>query len=102
MRIEPAAALLLVASLLTGPAAHAQNQAPKPPAPAPSPAPAPAKAPKKVAPKAVPPKPALAPPPAPPAPPAKKAEDEAIIEQLELFMLMEMMKDYEILRETER
>jgi hypothetical protein len=41
---------------------------------------------------------------APPAPrkPAPSPEDEAIIEQLELFMLMEMLKDYDLLRETER
>jgi hypothetical protein len=97
MRIEKTA-LLLVAILLAGSPAYAQQPPPAPPAPASRPAPAKA-APKKIAPKPAPPKPAPAP---QPAPPTKKAEDEAIIDQLELFMLMEMMKDYEILRETER
>ena len=47
----------------------------------------------------------LLPEPKPPPPakkPTPKPEDEAIIENLELFMLMEMLKDYEILRETEK
>jgi len=97
-RIVVACALLLAAA--TAPL-HAQA----PPAPTVQPArqkpvqqkpqPKPPPAPK------APPKPPPAPPkPAPP--PAADPEDEAIIEQLELFMLMEMLKDYEILREPDK
>lgn len=74
------------------------KRADKKPVPAPAPPPAP---PPTAAPKPAPPQP-------PPKPPADKPkpqahpEDDAIIEQLELFMLMEMMKDYEILHETDR
>lgn len=71
--------------------------APKPPAPAAKPASRPAPEPAG---------PAPAPQPPPAKPPQQTAatseEDEAIIDQLELFMLMEMLKDYELLREPEK
>jgi hypothetical protein len=115
MRIERAQRIAVVLALLaTSGVVHAQSAgapAPppaakptekKPPAPAPTPAPAPPPAAKPpAAPKPAPPPPKAKPPAPPPKPPAHP-EDEAIIEQLELFMLMEMMKDYDILRETDR
>jgi hypothetical protein len=102
MRTEHARLLLAAALLLTAPAGvcaqaspapATRREKPKPRPPAPVPAPAPP-------PKAQPKPPPPAPPPKPP--PAALPEDEAIIEQLELFMLMEMLKDYEILREPEK
>ena len=102
MRTDRLGALVLVASLIATPAARAQTP---PKSGAPPSAKGPKKAPPPRSPNPAPAPPAPAPPPkaAPPKPPPpKNPEDEAIIEQLELFMLMEMMKDYEILRETDR
>jgi len=113
MRIERARQLAVVLALLAlGSSVHAQSAgapAPppaakpaekKPPAPAPPPPSHPAAKPA-ATPKPGPPPPQAKPPAPPPKPPAHP-EDEAIIDQLELFMLMEMMKDYDILHETDR
>ena len=75
--------------------------APAPPAPRPAPAPpAPAPTPKPLAP--APPAPTATattkpkPKPPAPAPPTSAAEDERILRDLELYMLYEMLNDYEI------
>jgi hypothetical protein len=102
MRIERATVLVIASVLIASSVAHAQTPPPAAPKSSQKAPPAPRPAP----PRPPPPAPTAAPtkpkPPPPKVPPAKNPEDEAIIEQLELFMLMEMMKDYEILRETER
>lgn len=80
-------------------------QAQTPPKPKPPKPPKKAEVKKPFDPKLAPQPPASSPPAPAPKPPAKAAprpEDEAIIDQLELFMLMEMMKDYELLDETGR